>query len=121
LTQHRGLTSQRWRAFTRDQQILMIANEMQRASQLNGREDHARLHRTYERVLRLVDLTVEVAEERGLRRELLRWRDLVAELYLRQGLDPEAHHAVFLALLLLNPASARQRAYVLQEAPAPAN
>ena len=34
MTQHATLTPERWRQFTLDQQLLMIANEMNRASKL---------------------------------------------------------------------------------------
>ena len=108
MTQHSGLSLERWAAFSLDQQILMIGNEMNRASRLVSPADDEGLKRAYERVLRLVDLTVEVQNGRGLRRELLRWRDLVAALYASSEPDPEAHKTAFRALLLLSPASARQ-------------
>jgi hypothetical protein len=43
VTQHASLTPERWAGFGRDQQILMIANEMNRASRLFGADDRGRL------------------------------------------------------------------------------
>jgi len=106
VTQHASLTPERWAAFGRDQQILMIANEMNRASRLFGAADRGRLANAYERVLRLADLTVEVQPSRSLRRELLRWRELAGGVYLNP--DLEAHRQLFRALLLLTPMSAKQ-------------
>jgi hypothetical protein len=106
VTQHASLTPERWAAFGRDQQILMIANEMNRASKLFASEDRGRLRNAYERILRLADLTVEVQTSRSLRRELLRWREVAGGVYLEP--DPEAHRQLFRALLLLTPASAKQ-------------
>jgi hypothetical protein len=106
VTQHSSLTPERWAVFGRDQQILMIANEMNRASRLFGAADRGRLANAYERVLRLADLTVEVQPSRSLRRELLRWRELAGGVYLNP--DLEAHRQLFRALLLLTPASAKQ-------------
>ena len=106
MTQHASLTLERWSAFSRDQQVLMIANEMNRAGRLFGPADRARLANAYERVLRLADLTAEAQPSRSLRRELLRWRELAGGVYLEP--DPVAHRELFRALLLLTPASARQ-------------
>jgi len=68
VTQHATLTPERWTTFSLDQQILMIANEMNRASKLFGAEDRDLLKGCYERVLRLTDLTIEA---RGLEPALL--------------------------------------------------
>jgi hypothetical protein len=106
VTQHASLTLERWSAFTRDQQVLMIANEMNRAGKLFGPADRDRLRNAYERVLRLADLTTEAQPSRSLRRELRRWRELAAAVYLEP--DEERHRAPLRALLLLTPASAKQ-------------
>jgi hypothetical protein len=106
VTQHASLTPERWAVHGRDRQLLMIANEMNRASRLFGAGDAERLAHAYERVLRLVDLTVQVQPARSLRRELLRWRELAGGVYLQP--DREQHLALFRALLLLTPATARQ-------------
>jgi hypothetical protein len=117
MTQHASLSPERWSAFSRGQQILMIGNEMNRASRLLRLGDHKSLLLAYERVLRLVDLTVAVNTGYGLRRELLRWRDLIAEMYILPGLpEPELHASAFRSLLQLTPESARQIPYVLPPA-----
>ena len=113
MTQHASLSPERWTQFSLDQQILMIGNEMNRASRWTRPEDRASLDLSYERILRLVDLTVEVNSRPALRRELLRWRDLIAELYIRPEADPDAHAAAFRVLLLFTPIAAQQIPYVL--------
>lgn len=113
MTQHSSLSPERWAAFNLDQQILMIGNEMNRASNLMKREDHPGLRLVYERVLRLLDLTVEVQKRPSLRRELLRWRDLVAALYVQADPEPAEHRAAFRSLLLFTPEAARQIPLVL--------
>jgi hypothetical protein len=113
MTQHAELTPERWSRFDLDRQILMIANEMNRASSFLEPEGHASLRRGYERVLRLVDLTVETRPRRGLRRELLRWRDLVAALYLAP--EKAGHARAFRCLLQLTPAASRQIPHLLRE------
>src|SRR5947207_15500376 len=108
MTQHAGLTTARWAAFTLDQQILMIGNELNRAAKLVEPSDRERLRSAYARVLALTDLTVQCQRRRTLRRELLRWRDLIASLYLGEAGGPARHAAAFRCLLRFTPMAARQ-------------
>lgn len=113
--QHAGLTQERWSSFSAAQQILMIANEMNRAKKLFSPPDIKGLLLCYERILYLTDLTIKANTRSGLRKELLRWRDLAAEEYIRLRQDNEErrpditrHLNLFKSLLLLHPESARQ-------------
>ena len=112
MAQHAGLSAERFSRLSRAQQLLAIANEMNRASKLFLPDDRSRLLGAFERVLALVDLTVAVCDSRSLRRELLRWRDLVAEQYVSPSPDPHAHARAFRALLQLHPETWRQLPYV---------
>jgi hypothetical protein len=112
MTQHASLTADRWARFSRDQQVLMISNEMNRASRLLSETDAESRSLAYERVLRLVDLSVDVANSRALRRELLRWRGLIGELYIADEPSPAAHSAALRMLLQLTPVSAAQIPFV---------
>jgi len=113
VSQHSALTPERWARFDVGRQVLMIGNEMQRAMRLMSPADRESLDRCYERVLRLVDLTVQVHPRRSLRRELLRWRDLVAELYISPMPQEARHREVFRALLRLRPEASRQIPHLL--------
>lgn len=110
MRQHEGLTAMRWAAFSADQQILMIANELHRARKLMDADDDSRRRNSYERVLYLTDLTIGAQQGHSLRRELLRFRDLAAGLYLESSPGAEPQADLLRALLLLTPESARQRA-----------
>jgi hypothetical protein len=112
VTQHAALSDERWAAFSLDQQVLMIANEMHRASKLLGDDDRDLLHSGYARVLNLTDATLRVQRGHGLRRELLRWRDLVAALYVAPESRPGEHYAALRALLQLCPAAAKQIPFI---------
>ena len=103
----------RWSVIPLEQQILMIANEMNRAAKMLGPEDQERCASSYERILRLVDLTIESRKQRGLRRELLRWRDLIADLYQSPEANPALHFSAFRCLLQLHPVAARQIPFLL--------
>lgn len=91
----------------------MIGNEMNRAKRLLDSADVDRLRNCYERILTLTDLTIRVNEKATLRRELLRWRDVVAELFLSTDPARRDHMAAFQSLLLLTPEASKQRQHVL--------
>ena len=115
-SQHSELSAERWSRFTLDQQILMIGNEMNRARKLFGPADLASLRNCYERVLRLVDLSIAIHAKRGLRRELLRWRDVIAELYVSQAPELDRHDAAFRCLLRFTPFASQQIPLLFQAA-----
>jgi hypothetical protein len=97
---------------------MAIANEMNRASKLMAPEDRERLKSACARVLLLTDLTVDVRPERGLRKELPRCRDRIAQLWLQPEDDPAAHRETFRSLLLMSCETAKQIPFVLGEGPA---
>jgi hypothetical protein len=108
MSQHAELSAERWRQFTVAQQILMIANEMHRGLSAMQPERNRSLRLGYERVLRLVDLTVETRPRQALRRELLLWRGVIAELYLRDESDRDTHVLALKVLLQMTPEAAKQ-------------
>lgn len=108
MTQHRDVSVERWSAFSLDEQILMIANEMNRGTKLMRDDDRARRKNCYERVLRLTDLTIGAQRKRTLLKELLRWRDLVAAFYVAERADTDTHRRLLRALLYFTPTASRQ-------------
>lgn len=94
--------------FSLGKQILQIGAEMQRGLDHLERSEMVRLRPCYERALGLVDLTVQVNARPNLRRELLRWRAVIAELYLRESPDPALHRLAFRVLLELHPTTQSQ-------------
>ncbi len=112
-SQHANLTAARWSEFSLDQHVLMIGNEMNRGRKQIGAADLSRLRNCYERVLRLVDLTIQVHTRYALRRELLRWRDVVAELYVAEQATAREHDAAFRCLLRFTPVASQQIPYLL--------
>jgi hypothetical protein len=91
----------------------MIGNEMHRCAKLFAPEDRARLRSGYERVLQLTDLSIACRPRRALLRELLRWRDVIATLYIAAEPAPVAHRAAFEVLLRFTPAAAAQIPHVI--------
>lgn len=112
MSEHSGLTLERWSRFTRTQQILQVAVELHRTRGFLGEGDGDSRRLGYERVLRLTDLTVRSQKHLGFRRELLRWRDVIAELYLRDTPDPETHELALKLVLQLDPVASEQVRYL---------
>ncbi len=108
MKQHAGLSVERWRAFPLDSRILMIANEMNRARSGYRRGDIPGVKLCYERALNLVDLTVSCGLREGLCEELLRWRDLLAGLYIDPDPSLTAHDRIFIVLLRMTPVTSQQ-------------
>lgn len=112
MSQHKDLEFSRWSGISFDPQILMIANEMHRASKLQDAAAGDRRRRAYERALALTDLTIRLPARPGRRRELLRCRDLPAALYVAPEPDPVAHRAALRVLLRFTPTASRQIPHV---------
>ena len=102
------MTVERWKKFSIDQQIMVIANEMHRglhSMELGQRES---LQLVYERVLHMLELTLQAAPPPSLRRELRIWREFVGGLYLAEAPDPPRHRETLKLLLQTRPALADQ-------------
>ncbi|MBN1199309.1 MAG: hypothetical protein JXA23_08155 [Bacteroidales bacterium] len=87
LVQHKHLSIEKWQTYSQSQQILMISNEMNRA--LNAlKSGHFRdAGMSYERAMELTDLTVEDERWESGIRELLRFREVLSELYLENDIQ----------------------------------
>ena len=80
---HKTLTPEKWLSYAQDRQILMIANELNRLKNgIEAEQNAEQLFECMERIFELWDLTVTCSNERNFRRELLRLRDVFAEIYL---------------------------------------
>ena len=64
-------------------------------------------------MLRLVDLTIQVHQRYALRREMLRFRDVVAGLYIAEETTAREHDAAFRCLLRFTPVASQQIPYLL--------
>ena len=111
--QHGGVTPERWKSFDLSSQILMMANELNRGRKRLESRDPGGAHLCYERILHLVDLTVAMQSRRPLRRELLRWRDLIASLYLADDPALEDHLRILRVLLRFTGRSSEQIPLIL--------
>lgn len=107
---HKTLNLDKWSKYTRDLQILMIANELNRL--INGivvELSQESLKEGIERIFELCDLTIN-SQNGSFRKELLRWREAFAEFYLMDivGLEKslESIKLFYRVLMQENPRTA---------------
>ena len=82
---HQNLTLEKWRAFPLDRRILNIASELTRAKNRLSENDLSFFAPSLERAFELIDLTIESVTNqppRFILREILRLREVLAEIYL---------------------------------------
>lgn len=84
---HTGLSSDKWRSFSVDKQILMIANELNRAKHWVEKKDFDKVHSCYERAFELIDLSVGVAENYSFLKEMLRLRERLGMAYIQRSCE----------------------------------
>ncbi len=99
---HKTLTPEKWKKFSGSQQVLMIANELNRAKNAVIREDIKEAKECYERAMELLDLTVCVSRNPNKRKELLRFRELLGFEYLNIQRDVSRIEKLTKALLFLD-------------------
>ena len=100
---HANLSLEKWCSYSQGQQILMIANELNRAANWIEKDQNLESNMCYERAFELIDLTVEDAKWRGRLRELLRLREILAELYLQESKDSRLNRFAYDAIISLDP------------------
>lgn len=99
---HTHLTSEKWKSFSLDNQILMIANEINRAKNWIEKKDFKKVSNCYERAFELIDLTVDCSKNKNFIRELLRYRELLATEYIQKVDNPKTNLGLLRVLLTLN-------------------
>lgn len=80
---HKGLEDGRWFTFSIYEQLGNVGSEFERAARAFERGDHERFEKAFERMLELLDLTVEDPKWRTHHRlrELLRLREEVCDVF----------------------------------------
>lgn len=81
LKYHKTLTKDKWASFPFSKQILMIANELNRANKWIEKEDFNESRHCYERAFEILYLTIEVLKDKRKLREILRFKEVLAGLY----------------------------------------
>lgn len=84
---HPSMNSERWDRFPRERQILMIGSEFARAKNLLRDGVIGEVIQCYERAFELLDLCIMDPKWRSALKELLRFREVLGDLYLNVSKD----------------------------------
>ena len=80
---HPNLTLEKWQAFPKEVQILNIASEFSRIKNWLAKNDEKEVRECLNRAFELIDLTIGDSKwNKGLK-ELLRFRELLADFYIQ--------------------------------------
>ena len=82
---HKTLTLERWQSFGLDKMFLNIISELIRVKSLAKERNLPFANQSLERALELTDLTIQAKPQSPsvfFLKELLRWRDVLAEYYI---------------------------------------
>ncbi|PIU65758.1 MAG: hypothetical protein COS84_06505 [Armatimonadetes bacterium CG07_land_8_20_14_0_80_40_9] len=99
---HKNLDREKWGTFDKSQQILMIANELNRAKNWIIKGDLEEVINCYERAFELLDLTISLTTRKNLLKELLRFREMLAVQYISKQKDIALNQKLFNVLLSLD-------------------
>jgi len=102
LVLHKNLSLEKWATRSKGQQILMIANELNRAANFISSGKINAVNLCYERAFELTDLTSSDPKWRGHGRELRRFRELLAMQYINPQKDEEMNRALYVGLIRLS-------------------
>jgi hypothetical protein len=97
---HTNLTADKWATYSKTQQVLMISNELNRAVNCLKSNHPADAEKCYERAMELTDLTVDDIRWKNGLKELLRFREVLSELFLSR--DIRLNQLILSMLLLFN-------------------
>ncbi|MCK4257133.1 hypothetical protein KAX35_09610 [candidate division WOR-3 bacterium] len=102
---HKNLGIEKWSTFNRGKQLLMIANEINRAKNWMQKCDSEEVMNSYNRAFELLDLTISVINEEHMLRELLRFREILGFQYISEKKDLEINAKLLKVLISLNKGS----------------
>ena len=103
LIHHKSLSLEKWSKYTAGQQILMIGNELNRAINLLKNDMLPEVKNCYERAMELTDLTSADTKWKGRLKELRRFREVLADLYLEKDGNAKLNSKLYTCLIEMIP------------------
>lgn len=104
---HPSLTPEKWSKFPKPTQILNIASELSRTRGWLGKQRPEPMLNSFDRAFELIDLTIADPKWRRGLKELLRFREQLAALYIQNKHDINYFNLLLRAWLNFNGETAR--------------
>ena len=95
---HTTLTIEKWNGLAWEKRLLNVGSELMRVKSGFEKKDFARVKNAIERAFELIDLTLESRIENGspyFRKEMLRFRETLAEVYSNIAQSTEKFKCLF--------------------------
>jgi hypothetical protein len=102
---HKSLSLEKWSAYPKMQQILLISNELNRAKNWIIKMQNNEANNAYERAFELIDLTIADIKWKNTSVELLRLKETLAELYCQTDKDLNKNDLCLKLMLAFNTES----------------
>lgn len=99
---HRNLTQERWQKFSKEEQILNIAAELSRAKFWLKEKNEKQILNCLNRAFELIDLTINAFKNQRALKELLRFREVLAQFYINKDKNIEEFKKIFKTLLMFS-------------------
>ena len=97
---HKNLTQERWQKFSKEEQILNIAAELSRAKFWLEKKNEEQILNCLNRAFELIDLTINTFKNQRALKELLRFREVLAQFYINEDKNIEEFKKIFKTLLM---------------------
>ncbi len=97
---HKNLSAEKWQKFSKEDQILNIAAEFSRAKNWLAEGEKKQALDCLNRAFELLDLTINDPRWRRGLNELLRFRDVLAQFYIKKDKNTEEFKKIFRTLLM---------------------
>lgn len=105
LVYHKKLTIEKWSKYSAGRQILMIANELNRAKNRIKQGNAKEVNLCYERAMELTDLTSSDPKWKSGLKELRRFRETLGWIYISEKKDLKMNSLIYRTLIQLKSES----------------
>ncbi|MEA3296044.1 MAG: hypothetical protein U9Q27_02825 [Patescibacteria group bacterium] len=99
---HKNLDLEKWNKFSKQEQILNIASEFSRAKNWLAKNNKQETLNCLNRAFELIDLTIQSSSKEKSLNHFLRFREVLAQFYIKKNKTNDEFIKIFKTLLMFN-------------------